>query len=629
MCGINGKISDKPELVSKEIIHRMNNEVIFRGPEAEGIEIFQDKNNFVGFGHRRLKIIDLSDSANQPFISPDKNIIIVFNGEIYNFLELKKEFFPNEQFRTKGDTEVVLKLYQKFGIELVHKLRGMFAIAIYDKNVGKLFLIRDHLGKKPLFYTQVNNSFIFASQLSSILTNPEISKEINLPAVDDFLSFNYIPGQQTIYKNIYKLQPGSYLEYAAGKYAVNRYWRPDFTKKTKLTEPEILAQTEGILQKAVDLRLISDVPLGAFLSGGVDSSLIVALMAKSSPKVKTFSIGFEQQDFSELKYAKLIAEKYNTEHTEFIVKPNAVEIIPDLLVAFDEPYADPSQIPMYYLAKLTKQKVTVALNGDGGDECFAGYDRYQGMFYQQYYRILPRFIRQIIQKSIKNLPENTAHSSLFRKFKWLNKISLEKNAQAYLEVYRSFGKELKQGLYTQKMLAALEQGQGDAEFLSYFNSASAHNLLDKMLNTDINTYLPQDLLVKADRSTMFHSLESRSPLLDYKLLEFSASIPAKIKMPNLKLKYLLKKIAEKYLPLENIYRKKQGFGVPLGSWFRNELKDYIQDIFEDSVLIKQELLNRNAVFHVIDDHLSGKRNNGRRLFSLLMLEHWFRKNYPS
>ncbi len=622
MCGINGKITTQEQLISQEIIHKMNEKIIRRGPDAEGIELFRDGSNFVGFGHRRLKIIDLSDSANQPFVSDDGKVVLVFNGEIYNFQELKKEYFKDDIFKTTSDTEVILKLYQKFGIELVYKLRGMFAIAIYDKTISKLCLLRDHLGKKPLFYYQDNNSFIFSSQIKPILENAEVKKELDLAVLDDYLSFNYIPGDNSIYKNIKKLPPASYLEFSAGKVSIKKYWQLNYTEKISLFENDIIKRVDNLLHEATKMRMIADVPLGAFLSGGIDSSLIVAIMARYTDKVKTFSIGFDQKDFSELAWAKKIADQFKTEHHEFVVRPNMVDIIDDLVDAFEEPYADPSQIPMYYLSKLTREHVTVALNGDGGDESFAGYERYLGMFYQDKYRRVPKVMRSTLYNIIKNLPENTAHHSFIRRFKWLNKISLCDNAEAYLQIYRSFDDELKNKLYTDNMRQQIGSGEGDSEFLRFFNSNTARELTDKILNTDVNTYLPQDLLVKADRSTMFHSLEGRSPFLDYKLMEYAASIPAKYKLNGRNLKYLLKKIAENYLPKEIIYRKKQGFGVPLGSWFRNELKEYLLDLFSASELVNNGIMNRAGLDNLINEHLAGKINHGRRLFTLVILEKW-------
>jgi len=326
-----------------------------------------------------------------------------------------------------------------------------------------------------------------------------------------------------------------------------------------------------------------------------------------------------------LKYAKVIADHFKTDHTEFIVTPKAVDIIDDLIDAFDEPYADPSQIPMYYLSKMTREHVTVALNGDGGDESFGGYERYLGMLMQEKYRKLPLALRREIYKLIKNFPENSAQRSFIRRFKWLNKISLSERSQAYLSVYRSFDEELKGRLYTEEMKAIIAKGEGDSEFLSCFDSKYAYKLIDKMLYTDISTYLPQDLLVKSDRSTMYHSLEGRSPLLDYKLMEYTATLPGEMKIKGHKLKYLLKKLSEKYIPKKIINRQKQGFGVPLGSWFKNELKDHCQDIFNNSVLVENGLLQKSEMGDFLTEHIAGKKNHGRKLFAILMLEQWYRK----
>lgn len=626
MCGINGKITTREQLLSQEIIHNMNEQIVRRGPDAEGLELFRDGTNFVGFGHRRLKIVDLSDNANQPFVSEDGQVVMVFDGEIYNFLELKKEYFKDDVFKTNSSTEVVLKLYQKFGLELVDKLRGMFAIAIYDKTISKLFLIRDHLGKKPLFYYQDNNSFIFSSQIKPILTNVEVKKELNLAVLDDYLSFNYIPADNSIYQNIKKLPPASYLELSAGKAVIKRYWQLNYTEKTSLFEPDLIKRVDNLLNESTKIRMIGDVPLGAFLSGGLDSSLIVAIMAKYTDKVKTFSIGFDQKDFSELAWAKKIADKFKTEHHEFVISPNMVDVVDGLIEAFEEPYADPSQIPMYYLSKLTRQYVNVALNGDGGDEAFAGYERYLGMIYQDKYRCVPKVIRSSLYSLIEKLPENTAHHSFIRRFKWLNKISLSESDTAYLQIHRSFDSQLKETLYTDQMKEKIGSGAGEREFLGFFNANNANELLDKILNTDVNTYLPQDLLVKSDRSTMYHSLEARSPFLDYQFMEYAASLPTKYKLQGSNLKYLLKKLAGKYLPNEIIARKKQGFGVPLGSWFRHELKEYLLDVFAAPALVKQNILTQAGLNKIITEHHSGSLNHGRRLFTLVMLEKWLQSS---
>ncbi len=625
MCGIAGKISKNKIDVSE--IKMMTELMISRGPDAEGQLITNSKTESIGLGQRRLKIIDLSDTANQPFIDDETGNILVFNGEIYNYQDIKKQFLADVKFKTASDTEVILKLYARFGLQgTLDKLRGMFAIALWDKKDEKMVLARDRLGKKPLYYFQNSECFIFASNIKPILANKEVKKIINFNIIDTYLTYNYNPDLATAYENIYKLAPAEYLIYEHGKVSKNKYWQLDFRQKLELKESEIITKTEEIITEAVRLRMISDVPLGAFLSGGVDSSLIVALMSKQSNKVKTFSIGFEQADFNELKYARLVADQYKTEHQEFIVQPNALDILDELVDSFEEPYADPSQIPMYYLAKLTRKYVTVALNGDGGDECFGGYERYLGMKYVQYYKTLPVFIRQKLDAVLKNIPENTAHLSLTRRLKWLNSVSLKEQAEAYTRANTSFTNDEKAALYNQEFTRKTKHNLPENLLCEAYNSAHAVTSLDRMLYTDITKYLPEDLLIKADRMTMAHSLEARSPLLDQELIEFSAKVQDKYKLKGNTLKYILKKLAEKYLPSEIIYRQKQGFGVPLGSWFRNELKVYLQDSFKNSSLVKANILEHDSVQKLIGEHLTGKKNLGRKLFTLLMLEKWYKKN---
>ncbi|MDR2431705.1 MAG: asparagine synthase (glutamine-hydrolyzing) [Candidatus Margulisbacteria bacterium] len=617
MCGIAGKISLRE--ITAEQLRAMTDTLIHRGPDAEGLKIIQRNGRWIGLGHRRLKIIDLSDGANQPFQSPDENLTLVFNGEIYNFRELQRKYFTGENFRTHSDTEVILKMHEKFGADCVKHFRGQFALAIYDKEKDLLFLARDQLGKKPLYYYFNGAVLVFASRVDALLTQPEVQTQIDFALLDDFLAFNYIPADVSAFKNIYKLPAGHTLSFGKGQARLHKYWDLDFRQKINISFPDALLKTAEILREAVNLRLIADVPLGAHLSGGLDSSLITALLAEQGA-VKTFSIGFSQKDFSELSHARLVADYLGTEHQEFIVTPDAIAIMPELIDSYDEPNADPSQIPMYYLCRLTRQKVTVALGGDGGDECFGGYERYAGMLYQHYFRQIPRGWRQILYSAIKNLPETEARRSFLRRLKWLCKVSLSSEAESYWQANLSFDDTLKNKLYTDKM----PRGAGGQIFSKTFSGAPADNLVDRMLYHDTKLYLNYDLLVKADRSAMRHSLEGRAPFLDVRLIEFAASLPAKYKIHNFQLKYLLKKIAAKYLPREIIYRKKQGFGVPLNSWFRNELKQYTEELFSNSLLAASGYFQKNSLLDLLSAHQRGV-NHGRRLFTLAVLENWLRK----
>jgi asparagine synthase (glutamine-hydrolysing) len=623
MCGIAGKLDTKP--INPVVIKEMTDCLVRRGPDAEGLVTFQDKNQYIGFGHRRLKIIDLSDSANQPFISENKQIHLLFNGEIYNYQELRKKYLPEVPLRTSSDTEIILKLYEKEGIACVQKLRGMFAIAIYDCRDSTLYLARDHVGKKPLFYTHLGQTLLFASQLKPILKQLPVRPELNKNLIDDYLNFGYIPTNSSIFQGIEKLPPATILMYRNNTVKTKKFWELNYVPKIEQSTKRISSTLEDLITESVRLRMIADVPLGAFLSGGVDSSLIVALMAQNSTqKVKTFSIGFPQKDFNETSYAQKIAKKYNTEHTEFMVTPDAVSILDELTAAYDEPFADPSQIPMHYLCQQTRQKVTVALNGDGGDEALAGYERYLGMIYQSWYRKLPQPLRQMAYTALKNKPVSTKHRSLLRRLKWLTRLGITPEDKAYLEVFRDTTEIYKKELYTPVFAAGLGSSPGDTELCSYFETAGL-DLIDRMLNSDLHTYLPQDLLVKADRASMYHSLETRSPLLDYKVLEYTATLPVNYKINGTTTKYLLKEIASKHIPQELIHRPKQGFGVPLGSWFKKELKTYINDRFHNSSLVRDGLFTQSGLDAVLENHWTEKANLGRFIFTLLMLENWYAK----
>ncbi|MDR1453235.1 MAG: asparagine synthase (glutamine-hydrolyzing) [Candidatus Margulisbacteria bacterium] len=615
MCGIAGKISARE--ITPEQIRAMTDTLFRRGPDAAGCQIIRRGENWIGLGHRRLKIIDLSDSANQPLVCG--SLTLVFNGEIYNFQELKQKYFADEIFTTHSDTEVALKMYQKFGAACVRHFRGMFALAVYDSAADNLFLAVDQTGKKPLYYYHGNGAFVFASSVDALLTQPEVKTSVDFRALDDFLTFNYIVSDRSAFRDIYKLPAGHTMTWQRGRLQMTEYWNLDYRPKLKISFADALAQTEEILREAVNLRLISDVPLGAHLSGGVDSSLIAALMSERG-RVKTFAIGFTQKDFSELAYARSVAQKFNTEHYEFTVTPDAVSIIPELIDSYDEPNADPSQIPMHYLCKLTREHVTVALNGDGGDECFGGYERYQGLLYQELFRKIPKPLRQMLYAAIRGLPENAARRSFLRRLKWLCRVSLSGAAESYAQANLSFDDALKNKLYTDRM----PRGDGWQEFLRVFQNAPAADLVDKMLYTDLKLYLRNDLLVKADRAAMRHSLEGRSPFLDARLLEFTASLPARYKIHNFQLKYLLKKIAAKYLPREIISRQKQGFGVPLNAWFRNDLKQYAENLFSDSLLAQSGYFWQDGLLEILRAHQRGV-NHGRRLFTLVILENWLRK----
>ncbi len=623
MCGIAGIYSFSDKLVAEDVIKKMCNVIIHRGPDEEGI--FVDKK--IALGIKRLAIIDL-ETGHQPIFNENKSICIVLNGEIYNFQELRSDLEKiGHKFYTKTDVEALVHLYESYGVECLKYLRGMFAFALWDKNNQRLFLARDRVGKKPLYYTINNGRLVFASEIKSILEYLNFVPEINHQAIDLFLTYQYIPQPMTIYKNIFKLPPASYMLCdKQGNIKIERYWDLDFTKKQKISFYDACSKIKEILTQATKLRLISDVPLGAFLSGGHDSSIIVGLMAEnSSTKVKTFSVGFKDQDFSELKYAKIVAKHFSTEHTEIIVEPKMVEILPKLVWYYDQPFADTSMIPSYYVANVTRKYVKVALNGDGGDENFCGYLRYQALklsslfplelLGSKFYHTLGNFIPLI---------ETTSAKNKFRYFKRFFTALGNPLPVRNVLWHCFFSNEFKNFVYSEFMKNKIKNNAYDY-LVETFYSAKAYDLIDKISYTDINTYLTEDLLVKMDIASMANSLEARSPFLDHKLLEFTASIPSNWKLKyGFKTKYILKKTFEKFLPQQIIHRHKQGFGLPIGRWLKEDLKWYVKEIIFSEKFQKRKIFNFSNVKFLVERHFSGKENHGYRIFALLVLELWFR-----
>ncbi len=624
MCGIVGFVNAGAKAVSREIVEKMNSCIVHRGPDEDG---FYVKDN-VALAMRRLSIIDLAEGQ-QPIFNEDKTKLIVFNGEIYNFQELRKNLENNgHKFKTHSDTEVIIHLYDEYGVDCVQHLRGMFAFAIWDTTEKTLFIARDRVGKKPLLYShQSNGDLIFGSEFRALLAHPDISREVDFEAIDSYLSFLCVPAPQTAFKQIRKLEPGHWLRWKAGKIETNRYWLPDFSKKIKISEEEAIEETTRILRESVKLRMISEVPLGAFLSGGVDSSVVVALMAQESDKpVKTFSIGFEEQDFSELKYAKKVAEHVGAEYNEFIVKPDALEVLPKLVEHYGEPYADSSAIPTYYVAKETRKYVTVALNGDGGDESFAGYERYAAMQIAQLYHRFPKVLRKaLIEKPVSLIPTSELKKSRVRDAKrFLQAASMEKT-ERYFHWTTVFREQAKADLYTEDFIQTVAENDASDVLSKWFEKANGSGILDTTLLTDQMTYLPNDLLVKVDIASMANSLEARSPFLDHNVIEFAASLPENLKMRQFKTKSLLKKVAAKLVPKEVIYRRKMGFGVPIGNWFRGEMKNFVKDILLSEKSLNRGIVKSDVLQKYVEEHINAERDHTFQIWTLLMLELWFQR----
>jgi asparagine synthase (glutamine-hydrolysing) len=623
MCGIAGIVRNDGKPVDEQLLARMNNAIRHRGPDEDGFYI----NGSVGLAMRRLAIIDLK-SGQQPIHNADRTSWIVFNGEIYNYLELREKLEKlGHTFYTNSDTEAIVHAYDEFGADCPKHLRGMFVFAIWNTTRQELFIARDRMGKKPLLYADVNGQLVFGSEFSALLIHPEVSRDINPEALDYYLAFMCIPAPLTAYRAIRKLEPAHWLRWRNGNIELGCYWQPDFTKKLDISEEEAGERTIEILRDAVKVRLMSEVPLGAFLSGGIDSSAVVALMSQeSSERVKTFSIGFEEQDFSELHHARRVAEHVGAEHHEFIVRPDAVEVLPMLVDHYGEPYADSSAVPTYYVARETRKHVTVALNGDGGDESFAGYERYIAMGLTEKYRKIPSFVREsLIRQAVNMIPTDPTRKSKIKSAQRLLAVVARPRAGRYMKWMSVFDDELKEPLYTDSFRQQTQGANATGILENWFKRANGIGTVDTLLLTDQMTYLPNDLLVKVDIATMAVSLEARSPFLDHQVIEFAASLPQHLKLRRLTGKYLLKKVLRKLLPSENLTRRKMGFGVPIGHWFRGKMQPFLREVVLSEKALGRGLFKPEAVKQLVDLHVRAERDYSHQLWTLLMLELWFNR----
>ncbi len=622
MCGIVGIVRNDRD-VDQALVGRMCEAIRHRGPDEDGFYF----NQKVGLGMRRLSIIDLA-SGQQPIHNGDKSAWIVFNGEIYNYQELREKLEKlGHTFYTNSDTEAIVHAYDQYGADCPNHLRGMFVFAIWNERTQELFLARDRVGKKPLLYAQLNGQLVFGSEFSALLLHPDISRDIDTEAIHHYMSFMCVPAPMTAYKAIRKLEPGHSLRWKKGEIRIEQYWKPDFSKKLDIDEHEAGEQAIKILRDAVKVRLMSEVPLGAFLSGGIDSSAVVALMSEeSSEPVKTFSIGFEEQDFSELHHARRVADHIGADHHEFIVRPDALEVLPLLVEHYGEPYADSSAIPTYYVARETRKHVTVALNGDGGDESFAGYERYAAMRLAERYHRIPGLLREgIVRQAIQLIPSSETKRGRARDVKrFIESASLPK-VERYLRWVSVFNSKAKNDLYSESFARETNSIAVSKLLDPYFAHVNGSGIVDAALLADIMTYLPNDLLVKVDIATMAVSLEARSPFLDHHVIEFAASLPEKFKLRGLTTKYLLKRVLKQLLPAENLDRKKMGFGVPIGHWFRGELKPFLHETVLSERALKRQLFKPEAVKQMVEQHTRGERDFAHQLWTLMMLELWFQR----
>lgn len=627
MCGIAGKYNLTGEPVSAELIEKMCQAMIHRGPDDGGVHV----DGPIGLGHRRLSILDLSPLGHQPMPSPDKKVWITFNGEIYNFLEIRKDLEKKgHYFKSSCDTEVILALYQEYGEECLQHLHGMFAFAIWDSRRKSLFIARDRIGKKPLYYTFDSKRLIFASELPCLLLDPSVQPKINYLALRDYFKYLYVPDPKTIYQDIFKLEPGHYLVYSEQGLKKKQYWDISFASVRQENETELAEELLEIIAESVRIRQISDVPLGAFLSGGVDSSAVVALMAKQQTQpVTTCSIGFDSEQFDELKYAKIIADLFRTDHHEFTVRQKAEDILPLLVRHLGEPFADSSIVPTYYVSKLARQKVTVALAGDGGDENFAGYEKYHTDAIENRLRqAIPGVIRETIFPFFTRMLSGLNNPLCRKGHTLLNTLSKDAAYGFYL-TNTEFEDTLWSRMITEEVRRETKGYDPSELTRAHYYKADTNDHLSRLLYVDLKTYLPGDILVKVDRMSMANSLEVRAPLLDHKVIEFAARISSSLKYRDGEKKYILKKTFEKLLPPEVMYRKKMGFCVPLADWLRGELKDFTANNLLIGGQGVRQIFNMSEVRKIWDLHQEGKNNYGTILWEMLMFELWSSNYYAA
>lgn len=638
MCGIVGTVDSSGRPVDEAVLREMCRALVHRGPDDEGYHLCpqaesgsesrsRDTKASVGLGMRRLSIIDLA-TGRQPIHNEDQSVWVVLNGEIYNYPELRVELeAKGHRFYTQTDTEAIVHAYEEYGCEVPEHLRGMFAFALWDANQQRLLLARDRAGKKPLLYSIVGDKLVFASEFQAILRHPDVSREINPEALNQYLSFMCVPAPMTAFAKIRKLEPGHLLIWERGTAETRRYWSLDFSKKLQIDEQEAGARAIELLRDAVRVRLMSDVPLGAFLSGGIDSSAVVALMSElSSERVRTFSIGFEEQDFSEIEHARRIAKRFGTEHHEFVVRPDALDVLPTLVRHYGEPYADSSAIPTFYLSKMTRDHVTVALTGDGGDETFAGYERYSAMRIAEHYNRLPRALRDhLLKPAIAALPDARASRSTYGRARRLLGIMGRPRGERYLTLVSGFDDNSKVELCTAQFLDLSAQGSALKYMQTWFSGNGESDIVDRLMMADTGNYLPNDLLVKVDIASMAVSLEARAPFLDQHVMEFAASLPPSLKLRGLTTKYLLKRALRGLLPDEILSRRKMGFGVPIGHWFRRELKGFLSDSVLSARALRRGYFKPEVVRHLVEQHIGGRRDHAPQLWTLLMLELWHRE----
>ncbi len=619
MCGIAGIVDFEGNGPTREMIARMTDLIRHRGPDDEGIAILGP----AGLGHRRLAIIDLSPGGHQPMTLADGANHIVFNGEIYNFQEVRAELEAlGETFRTRSDTEVLLSAYRVWGVDSLQKLNGMFAFAIWDTRRQALFIARDRLGKKPLFYHHRPGHLAFASEMKALLADPQVPRDVDPAAIDEYLTYSCVPAPRTIFRGVTKLLPGHYLWYERDRVTTSPYWELRFgSNGSRETEEEALEHLEELFRASVRRRLVSDVPVGAFLSGGLDSSAVVAMMAGlSSEPVRTYTIGFEEKGFSEVEDARAVARHFGTRHHEYSVRADAVEILPDLVWHLDEPFGDSSAVPSWYVAKMAAQDVKVVLSGDGGDELFAGYNRYPQAMEPWAWRWIPRVVRRsVIAPVATALPIGWPGRNRLYEIGNMHPESLPES----MGIYPYIRERIYSPAWRAELSASRHAG-GSATALEDMPKLRSLDRLSRLQYLDTTRYLPDDILVKVDRTTMAHSLESRAPLLDHLLVSYAATLPPSWKLRDGVSKYLFRKMIRRYLPSEILGKRKQGFAIPGGTWFRSDLKKHARERLLDRKALQRGYFDRRVLDQILTYHAEGRRDYSGWIWCLLVLEEWHR-----
>ena len=625
MCGIAGfvprAVSDPSELAGT--LRRMVRRLVHRGPDDDGVHV----DSHVALGMRRLEVIDRA-GGRQPMYARGGMLVLVFNGEIYNYLTLRKGL-ENQgvQFESHSDTEVLLRLLEYGGVAALSRVEGMFALALWDSEKRELTLARDWLGQKSLYWTQTPHGFGFASEIKALLTLPGVSAGIDIGTLSDYMSLRYLPGDRTLFTGIHKLAPASVMTFRDGDRMVERLWRPAYEPKHRMSEDEVLEALDERMRLVVREHLISDVPLGAFLSGGVDSSLIVAYASGMVDEpLATFSVGVDEASQNELPWARRVASQYGTRHSEQVVKPDLAKLTPRMVASLEEP-VDPFGAGVYIVSEVARRHVTVALSGDGGDEIFAGYDRYKGQRIADLYASVPRVLRHgLLRPFFRAIPDSFGYNTLTAKLRWLDQLADSDSVERYAEsaAYLRFPHAAKERLFTPHIWEHIGRSASERLLEAYFNDGCADAFLDRILHADCMSRLSENQLPITDRMSMAHSLELRSPFLDRRIVEFAMRIPAPMKLKKGRLKYVTRKLGERYLPRDLLYRPKKGFGFPLALWLRGPLRPLMARTIADSRLVAEGIFRQEELWRMHDEHVAGRFDHNYRLWMIFNLELFWR-----